>query len=148
MKIILTADLDGVGNKGDVLDVSDGYAMNFLIPKGFGLRATAGAERQATEMRRAREIKDAAIKGEAETIATRVVGNTVTIAAKAGDGGKLFGSVTTSDVADAVSHMFNVTLDRKILSIDEPIKELGSYTVTAKPHPQVTFPISVDVVAD
>ena len=148
MKIILTADLDAVGKKGDVLDVSDGYAMNFLIPQGFALRATAGAERQAVEMRRAREIKDAAIKGEAETIATRVVGKTVTIAAKAGDGGKLFGSVTTSDVSDAVAHMFNVVLDRKILSIDEPIKELGSHTVTAKPHPEVTFPISVEVVAD
>ena len=94
MRVVLRADVDGVGKKGDIMDVADGFARNFLIPKGLGLRATTGTERQASAMRRTRELRDAQERGAAEEIATRVVNSPVTIAAKAGDGGRLFGSVT------------------------------------------------------
>lgn len=148
MKVILRENLDGVGKKGDVLEVSDGYGMNYLLPKGYAFRATAGAERQAEEMRRSRDIVDAADKAEAESMATRIVGQVITIAANAGDGGKLFGSVTTTDIVAAIEAMFNVVLDRKDLELAEPIKEIGTHTATANPHPDVVFPVTVEVIAD
>lgn len=147
MKVILRADVDGVGKKGDVVEVADGHGRNLLIPKGLALKATPGAERQAEAMRRSRELSDAAARSEAEEMATRLVGMTITIAARAGDGGKLFGSVTTSDVVTAVEEQANVVLDRRALDA-EPIKELGTHMVTAKVHTDVQFPITVEVISD
>ena len=147
MKVILRADVDGVGKKGDVVEVADGHGRNLLIPQGLALKATPGAERQAESMRRSRELSDAAARSEAEEMATRLVGMTITIAARAGEAGKLFGSVTTSDVATAVEEQAKVVLDRRVLDT-EPIKELGTHTVTAKVHTDVQFPITVEVVAD
>ena len=147
MKVILRADVDGVGKKGDVVEVADGHGRNLLIPKGLALKATPGAERQAEAMRRSRELSDAAARSEAEEMATRLVGMTITIAARAGDGGKLFGSVTTSDVATAVEEQAKVVLDRRTLDA-EPIKELGTHMVTAKVHADVQFPITVEVISD
>lgn len=147
MKVILRADVDGVGKKGDVVEVADGHGRNLLIPRGLALKATAGAERQAEAMRRSREISDAAARSEAEEMATRLVGMTITIAARAGEGGKLFGSVTTTDVATAVEEQAKVILDRRALDA-EPIKELGTHTVTAKVHTDVQFPITVEVISD
>lgn len=147
MKVILRADVDGVGKKGDVVEVSDGHGRNMLIPQGLALKATPGAERQAEAMRRARELSDAANRSAAEEMATRLVGSTITIAARAGEGGKLFGSVTTSDVVRAVEEQANVVLDRRALSADDSIKELGTHMVTAKVHPDVQFPITVEVIA-
>lgn len=147
MKVILRADVDGVGKKGDVVEVADGHGRNLLIPRGLALKATAGAERQAEAMRRSREISDAAARSEAEEMATRLVGMTITIAARAGDGGKLFGSVTTTDVATAVEEQAKVILDRRALDA-EPIKELGTHMVTAKVHTDVQFPITVEVISD
>lgn len=147
MKILLRADVDGVGHKGDVLDVADGFARNYLMPKGLAIKATAGGQRQAESMRRARELKDAKERGEAEDMATRLVAQTIAIAARAGEGGRLFGSVTTADVTTAVAEQANVVLDRRVLHT-EPIKELGLHTVIAKPHPDVEFPITIEVVAD
>ncbi len=147
MKIVLRADVEGVGKKGDVVEVADGHGRNLLIPKGLALKATPGAERQAEVMRRSREISDAAARAEAEEMATRLVPMTITIAARAGDGGKLFGSVTTTDVVTAVEEQANVVLDRRALDA-EPIKELGTHMITAKVHADVQFPITIDVIAD
>ena len=138
----------GVGKKGDVIDVADGYGRNYLIPKGLALKATAGAERQAEGMRRSRELRNAQEKAEAEEMATRLVGKPVTIAAKAGDAGRLFGSVTSADVARAIEEQANIVLDRRILDLDEHLKELGTHTVFAKPHPEVAFPVTVEIIAD
>lgn len=148
MKVILRADVDGVGHKGDVVEVADGHGRNLLIPRGLAFKATAGSERQAEGMRRSRELGDAADRSAAEEIATRLVGTTITIAARAGEGGKLFGSVTTADVVRAVEEQANVILDRRALSAADAIKELGTHTVTAKVHTSVQFPITIDVVAD
>ena len=147
MKVLLRADVDGVGHKGDVLDVADGFARNYLVPNGLAIRATAGAEAQAASMRRARELKDARERGEAEEMASRLVAMTITIAARAGAEGKLYGSVTTADIVRAVEEQGNVVLDRRILRT-EPIKELGVHTVFAKPHTDVEFPITVEVISD
>jgi len=148
MKVILRADVEGVGNKGDVVEVADGHGRNMLIPRGLALKATAGAEGQATAMRRTRELGDAQDRAAAEEMASRLVNHPITIAARAGEGGKLFGSVTTTDIARAVEEQANVVLDRRILSVTEAIKDVGSHTVTAKVHTDVQFPITVEVVAD
>lgn len=147
MKVVLRSDIDALGKKGDVVEVADGYARNKLIPGGLALKATKGAERQAESMRRSRELKDAAERSVAEEMATRLVNRPITIAAKAGEGGKLFGSVTASDITRALAEQANVTLDRKVLTLDEHIKEVGTHLVMAKVHADVEFPISVEVVA-
>ncbi|MGI9624104.1 MAG: 50S ribosomal protein L9 [Acidimicrobiales bacterium] len=146
MRVILRADVDGVGKKGDVVDVADGHGRNLLIPKGLALKATPGAERQAEGMRRSRELTDAAVRSDAAEMAERLSNATITIGARAGEGGKLFGSVTTSDVANAVHEQAHVVIDRRALSTDESIKDLGSHTVKARVHPEVEFDITVEVV--
>lgn len=146
MKVILRADVDGVGKKGDVVEVADGHGRNLLIPKGLAFKATAGAERQAESMRRKRELTDAQDRAVAEEMATRLVSQTITIAARAGEGGKLFGSVTTNDVVTAVAEQANITLDRRSLTTDDHIKELGTHTIMAKVHADVEFPITVEVI--
>lgn len=148
MRVILRADVEGVGNKGDVVEVADGHGRNMLIPRGLALKATAGAERQAGAMRRTRELSDAQDRAAAEEMASRLVNHPITIAARAGEGGKLFGSVTTSDVARAIEDQANVILDRRVLNVDEAIKDLGTHTITAKVHTEVQFPITVEVIAD
>ena len=146
MKVVLRADVDGVGKRGDICDVADGYGRNFLIPKGLALIATDGAERQAAEMRRAREIVDAKEKAEAEEMAARLAQAVVRIAANAGDEGRLFGSVTSADIVRAVGEQANVVIDRKALALDEPIKSLGTHVVAAQVHPEVAFDITVEVL--
>ncbi|WP_420639609.1 50S ribosomal protein L9 [Candidatus Poriferisocius sp.] len=146
MKVVLRDNVDDLGKKGDVVDVADGYARNFLIPAGKAFRSSAGAERQAERMRRSRELKDAKERAEAQEMATRLVSTPIHIAARAGAEGKLFGSVTTADIVRAVAEQANIMLERKAIEA-EAIKELGSHVVTAKPHPEVEFPITVEVLA-
>lgn len=148
MMVVLRADVDGVGKKGDVVTVADGHGRNLLIPRGLALKATAGAERQAESMRRSRELTDAADRADAEAMAKRVAAAPVLISARAGEGGKLFGSVTTTDVVRALHEQLNVTVDRRHLVSDETIKDVGTHTVMAKIHADVLFPITVEVIAD
>ncbi|QGG96870.1 50S ribosomal protein L9 [Actinomarinicola tropica] len=147
MKLVLRSDVDGVGKKGDVVDVADGYGRNFLVPKGLAFVATAGAAQQAASMRRSRDVKDAAARAAAQEIASTLVPTVITISAKAGGEGKLFGSVTTADVAEAVQSQTGIEIDRRQIHLDEPIKTTGTHTVPAKLHSEVEFPITVEVVA-
>ena len=147
MKLVLRADVAQVGKKGDIVDVADGYGRNFLVPKGLAFAATNGVEAQASAMRRNRDVRDASARSAAQDVATKVVAQVVTIAARAGAEGKLFGSVTTSEVADAVAAQIGVVIDRRDLHLDEPIKTLGTHVVPAKLHAEVEFPITVEVVA-
>jgi len=147
MKLLLRADVDGVGKRGDLVEVADGYGRNYLVPKGLAIRATPGVEAQAAAMRRARDLRDAADRGAAEEIAKTLVPTVITVQARAGAEGRLFGSVTTADVVEAVAAQTGITLDRKHLHLDEPIKTLGTHTVTAKLHADVQFAITVEVVA-
>ena len=147
MKVVLRVDVSGVGRKGDVLDVADGYARNYLLPKRMALTATPGVEAQAEAMRRARALRSAAEKTDAIALAEVLKGTTVRITKKAGREGKLFGSVSASDVAQALSAQTGADVDRRSVELHDPIKSTGSHTVTAKLHPEVETTIAVEVVA-
>ncbi|MEM9711613.1 MAG: 50S ribosomal protein L9 [Actinomycetota bacterium] len=147
MRIILRRDVSGVGTTGEVIEVADGYAQNYLIPQGMAMRASDGAIAQAATMKRARDARDAEQRAAAEEVARTLVPKVITVSAKAGAGGKLYGSVTTSDVAHAVEAQAGIELDRRVLSLDEPIRELGSHSVAARLHDDVRFQIQVEVVA-
>jgi len=148
MKIVLRDNVDGLGRKGDILDVSDGYARNYLVPKGLAMQSSAGAERQAAQMAKSREIKDAKDLTTAQELAGRFASWTLTIPARAGEGGKLFGSVGSADIVTAAQEQAHAEIDRRHLDMDEPIKEIGTHRIVANPHPEVSFEITVDVVAE
>ncbi len=147
MRIILRADVGKLGRKGDVLDVSDGYARNYLVPKGLALRATDGAIAQAATMRRARDVKEARDREAAEEIARRLTPTVIRIPARAGAEGRLFGSVTAADVADAVAAQAGLTVDRRRVHLDEPIKSVGSHEVAVRLHTDVEVRLQVEVFA-
>jgi len=148
MQVILRNDVNGLGKRGDIVDVADGHARNFLFPKGHALKATDGAVTQAARMRRARDLKDASDREAATAVASTLVPKVITVSAKAGAEGKLFGSVTNSDIVDAIEEQTGIVLDRKVVHVDEQIKTLGQHTVTASLHSDVSFPVTVDVVGD
>ena len=145
MKVILRADVANVGKRGDVLVVADGYARNYLVPRGMAMVATKGALTQAGAMRRSRDVKDATARAAAEDIARRLVPAVIHIEARAGAEGRLFGSVTTADVAEAVLAQTGIELDRRKLHLDETIRMLGTHRVLAKLHADVEFPVTVEV---
>jgi large subunit ribosomal protein L9 len=147
MKVVLRADLEQIGKKGDIVDVADGYARNYLVPKGLAFQASPGVEAQATAMRRGRDVRDASDRAAAEEVAKSLVPRVVTIAARAGAEGKLFGSVTTTEIAEAVAAQTGIEIDRRKLHLDEPIKSLGQHLVPTKLHTEVEFPITVEIVA-
>ena len=147
MKVILRADVERVGKKGDILDVADGYARNYLVPKGLALKASPGAEQQAAAMRRSRDIRDARDREAGQAVATRLVPAIIRITMRAGSEGRLFGSVTAADVVAAVQEQTGIELDRRRLHLDEPIKSLGMHEVPVKLHADVEFRVSVEVVA-
>ena len=146
MKVILRADSKGLGKRGDIIDVADGHARNYLLPQGLALVASDGAMSQAGSMRRARDLRDTADRDSAQTIAKALVAQVITITAKAGAEGRLFGSVTASDVAAAVQAQAHIELDRRKLHLPDAIKVLGEYSVTAKLHHDVEFPFTIAVV--
>lgn len=145
MNVVLRTDVDGLGAAGDVLEVSDGYARNYLMPKGLAMVATDGTTVQADAMRRARDVREARDRGAAEEIARVLVPTVVSVSANVGQEGHLYGSVTTSDVADAVMSQTGIELDRRKLHIDEPIRSAGLHEVQAKLHRDVQFVIRVQV---
>ncbi|MFP5486807.1 MAG: 50S ribosomal protein L9 [Acidimicrobiia bacterium] len=146
MQVILRNDVSGLGKRGDIVDVADGHARNFLFPKGHAIKATAGAIEQAAKMRRSRDLKDASDRDAATTIASTLVPKVITISAKS-HGDKLFGSVHDAEIVAAVQEQTGIELDRKVITIDEPIRTVGQHQVTAALHPDVSFPITVEVVA-
>jgi large subunit ribosomal protein L9 len=146
VRVVLRADVNGVGKKGDVVEVADGFARNFLLPQGRAFRATEGVLSQASAMRRSRDLKDAKDRASAETVARELVAKIIRIPAKAGTEGRLFGSVTAADVAEAVLAQAGVSLDRRRVEMPEPIKTLGSHDVGVKLHSEVEFRITVEVV--
>jgi large subunit ribosomal protein L9 len=147
MRIVLRTDIDKVGKRGDIIDVADGYARNYLLPKGHAIKATNGVTAQAGAMRRSRDLRDAKDRESAEVVARTLVPMVIRIPARSGPGGKLFGSVTASDVVDAVATQAKVTLDRRRLQLDEPIKSLGTHEVPVKLHADVEFRVTIEVVS-
>jgi large subunit ribosomal protein L9 len=146
MKVILRSDLANVGKRGDICEVTDGFARNFLMPKGLAFVATDGAIDQAKSMRRSRDLKDAADRSAAETIASKLVSTPVQLKARAGTEGRLFGSITAADIVEAVKAQTGAHLERRHIHIGEAIKTTGSHSVTVKLHSDVQFPVTVNVV--
>ena len=147
MKVILSDDVDKLGRKGDVVSVADGYARNFLIPKGLALFANRGALKQAEQMRRAREEKEKKIKDEAAARVGRLGASPVYISARAGEEGRLFGSVTKADVARAVEEQLGEAIDRHLVRLDDPIRTLGTHSVEIHLHEEVNAMVTVEVIA-
>jgi large subunit ribosomal protein L9 len=146
MQVILRSDIDGLGKRGDIVEVSDGHFRNFLAPKGHALKASRGAIEQAEKMRRSRDQRDQADREAATAIASALVPQVITVEAKAGAEGKLFGSVTAADIVEAIRAQTDIEIDRRDLEVDA-IKTLGEHTVTASLHSDVSFPVRVEVVA-
>ena len=146
MKVILRSDLDGLGKRGDIVEVTKGHARNFLFPKGHAIAASEGAVEQAGRMRSARDQRDSSAREAATLIASTLVPKVITVVAKAGPEGKLFGSVHAADIVAAVHDQTDIELDRRQLEVNL-IKTTGQHTVTASLHNDVSFPITIDVVA-
>lgn len=146
MKVILQADVKNLGKKGDLVDVAEGYARNFLIPRNLAQPATAANMRsRATEVSQ-RLAKEQREEEEAKRLAERMQSEPVTIAAKSGESGRLFGSVTSQDIASAVKSKWKIDIDKRKIELDEPIKTMGHHQVLVKVHPRVTATLRVHVV--
>lgn len=146
MRLILTSDVTDLGKRGDVVDVADGYARNYLLPKSFAIKATEGALEQAETVRVARIEAERRAKEEAETIATQLVGSRVVIAAKAGDEGQLYGSVGVSDVVEGIKRFTGIELARNQVELTQPIRAIGLHEIQIKAHADVEFPLTLDVI--
>ena len=145
-RVVLRSDVPNLGKRGDICDVADGYARNFLLPKGHAIAANSGIAKQAATMRKARETKDAHDRQLAEAVARSLVQLVIRVPMRAGPEGRLFGSVTTANLADAISEQGGVEIDRYRIQLDEPIKTLGTHEVPIRLHSEVEFPVTVEVV--
>lgn len=146
MNLILREDIAGLGKRGDIVTVSDGHARNYLLPRGLAFTATDGAIAQANAMRRRRDLREAADRDSARTVAEALAAKPLTIKAKAGNEGRLFGSVTTADIAAALAKQASVTLDRKKI-VSQPIRTVGAHTAVVRLHADVEVAIKINVVA-
>ncbi len=147
MKILLRSDVQGVGRRGDIVEVKNGYARNFLLPTGAGLKATDSMAEQAKSMRKSRDLREANDRAAAETQRGVIESASVVIAARAAANGRLFGSVTEADVVNAIRTAANVSLDRTQIEMDEHLKQVGSATVKVNLFEGVVASITVEVVA-
>lgn len=147
MKLILTQEVTGLGGPGDLVEVRDGYGRNYLVPQGKAILATRGAEEQVAQIRRARDAREIRDLGTASDVAGQLQSLTVSLATRAGENGRLFGSVTAGDVVAAVTAAGGPTLDKRRVEITTPIKTVGSHQVSVRLHPEVTATIALEVVA-
>ena len=147
MKVILRSNVEGGGNTGDVVEVANGYAQNFLMPKGLAMRATEGAVSQAADMKRSRDLQDLKQREVAEEAAQRLEAVAISIQARVGQDDQLYGSVTTSDIAEAVQAQTGIELDRRNMSLEEPIRQVGTHQVEMRLHPEVRAQLTVEVVS-
>ena len=146
-KLILTHEVTGLGEPGDVVDVKDGYARNYLIPRNLATPWTKGYESQVAAIRKARKAREIATLDEAKATADALAAKAVVVQAKAGESGRLFGAVTTADIAAAVAEAGAPAVDKRKIEIGQPIKSTGEYTVSVRLHPEVSAKIAVKVVA-
>ena len=147
MKVILRANVEGVGNTGDLVDVANGYAQNFLMPKGLAMRATEGAATQAEAMQRSQELRGVKEREGAEEIGQQLQAQTIAIQARVGQDEQLYGSVTTSEIAEAVQAQTGIVLDRRDMSLEEPIRTVGIHQVDMRLHSDVRIQITIEVSA-
>ena len=147
MKLILTQDVAGLGAPGDVVEVKDGYGRNYLVPRGFAIQWTRGGEKQVTQIKRAQKVREVRDLGHANEIKQAIEGLTITVTAHAGDSGRLFGSVTNADIADAVKAAGGPVIDKRKVVLDAPVKTVGKHSAKVEVHPDVTAKVTFQVVA-
>jgi len=144
MKVILVNDIKALGKKGDVKEVAEGYARNFLIPRGLVIEATAGNLKRQQEKEKKMEDQLSKKQYDAEKLAEKINKTSIEITARTGEGGRLFGSVTSGDIADALKKK-NILIDKRKIELDEPIKSLGDYNIRVRLHPNVYASLSITV---
>ena len=147
MNVILRSDVKGLGKRGDVVSVSDGHARNFLLPRGLAIGASAGAVEQSVAMRKARDNKERASRAAAQEVASRLGAATVSVTAKAGNEGRLFGLVTSTEIAKAIAAQTGIEVDKRDIDIDAPIRTVGRHSVSVRLFHDVTSTVSIDVAA-
>jgi large subunit ribosomal protein L9 len=147
MKLILTQEVAGLGDAGDVVEVKDGYGRNYLLPRGFAIAWTRGGEKQVTQIKRARKVREVRDLSHASEIKQALEASTITLTARAGDAGRLFGSITAADVADAVNAAGGPVIDKRKVELTAPIKTVGEHQATVEIHPDVVATVTIDVVA-
>lgn len=145
MIVILKKDIKGTGKAGDVIKVSPGYARNMLIPRGLAVEATEGNVRNLEKQKQIQKENEAEEKAKAEKIADKLSKGSIVIKTKAGEGGRLFGSITNKDISEAIEEQLGIKIDRRKIVLDNPIKELGLASVEAKLYPEVTGKFTVEV---
>jgi len=145
MKLILTQEVGGLGAPGDVVEVKDGYGRNFLVPRGFAMPWSRGGEKQIAQIKRARDSRSVRDLGHAQEIKGQLEKLSVKLATRAGESGRLFGSVTVADIAEAVTTAGGPSLDKRTITVTNPIKTVGTHRVTVKLHPEVSANLDVDV---
>lgn len=148
MKVILLKDIKGTGKKGEIINASDGHARNFLIPRGLAKEATDGSVKELEHQNAAKVKKEEQAFAEAKALAAKIDTLEVTVKTKAGEGGRLFGSITNKDIADLIKSMHNLDIDKKKIVMEHPIRNLGSSQVTIKVYPKVTAKIKVNVIEE
>lgn len=146
MKVILTQDVKKIGKKGDILEVKDGYARNALLPKGLAVEANAVTMNQRKLEQRSEDKRKQQELDNATEIKEKINDKKITIAIKTGEGGRVFGSVTSKEIAEVISSSFNVKIDKKQVNLKDPIKAIGTRTVVVKLHPKVSAEVTVCTV--
>lgn len=146
MKLILTHEVSGLGTPGDVVDVKDGYGRNYLLPRKLATPWTKGGEKQVEAIRKARQNREIATVEAAQAVKAQLEGTSVKVPAQSGASGRLFGAITTTDIADAVKAAVGTDIDRRKVEIGNPIKSVGAYSVVVRLHPEVTAKVALDVV--
>lgn len=148
MKVILKADVKGTGKKGQTLEVSDGYARNFLFPRGLAVEASAGALKSLEEEKNAQIRRQERIVADLTALKDKLDGKTVKVPARCGEGGKLFGSITNKDIADAITKFLGKDFDRKVIDLASPIRHLGTFPVSLKFGHNITGTVNVEIIAE
>ena len=146
MKLILTQEVTGLGAPGDIVEVKDGFGRNYLVPRGFAMRWTRGAEKQIDSMKRARDVRQVRDHGEAEALRDQLESLSVQLPARAGESGRLFGSVSVADIVEAVKASGGPVVDKRRIEVGRAIKTLGPHQVSVRLHDDVTATVNVDVV--
>lgn len=147
MKLILTHEVASLGAPGDIVEVKDGYARNYLQPRGLAIRWTKGGEKQIVSMKKARDVRDVRDVAHAQEIRGQLEAKPVTVVARAGETGRLFGAVTVADIAAAVKQAGGPDIDKRRIEIGQPIRTTGDVTVAVRVHPEVSAALALTVVA-
>jgi len=146
MKLILTQEVDGLGAPGDVVEVKDGYGRNYLVPRGLGIRWSRGGEKTIESIKAARTARAVRDEDHAKDVKAKLEANPVPVQVRAGSGGRLFGAVTTAEIAGALADVSGEQVDKRTIVVKQPIKTLGAHEVSIKLHDEVSATVALNVV--